>query len=219
MSRARGVPGLDLMTGLACLGGVGLPVGMAVDADTWTVTESDDSPESMVFTTPRFSDAGMHVAEGQVARVWRGDDDFDEWDVSGLSFQRGADAIATVTCRPILYRLAECGLVTDPDVDPADGRPALEWGVVGLTTREVLQSKVFNHPDLAASLAWLVLGTIDPEDVLIDIDVSWASVREVIDACIAGLARKNEDCWIPPLERIGSGDDRYQLHILRTPDV
>jgi hypothetical protein len=104
-------------------------------------------------------------------------------------------------------------------VKPKNGLPVLEWGVVELTTREIIQSHVFDHPDFAEELAWLVLGDIDPEDVLIDIDVSWPSVREVFEACLKALASKGEECWIPALERIGGGDNRYQIHIRRVAEV
>lgn len=216
MTRVAGVPSLELYTDLACLGGVGLAVGMSVDPDTWTITESETSPESMVFTTSRFSDAGLHVAEGQIARISRGDDDFDEMDVSALGIKRGIDGIAIVTCRPLIYRLTDCGIVDDWEVQPAGGLPVLDWGVAQLTAREILQRKCFDNPNFVTELFPFVLGDIDPEDVLIDLDVSWPSVRDVFDACVAALTRKTgglTQYWIPPLERIGSGDDRYLIHI------
>lgn len=216
MSRARGVPSLELFTNIAALGGVGIPVGMSVDADTWSVTESEESPESMTFSTPRLSDSGLSVREGQVARVRRSDSDYDEWPVAGITIRRGEDAMTTVTCRPLLYRLAECGLVTDWLRNPADGLPALDWGVTQLTTREILQTYVIDNPDLNAVIPWLALGTIDPEDVLIDLDVSWVSVLELVKACVAALEAKNEFCVIR-LSR--DGDTGYLLDILREEDV
>lgn len=216
MTRVAGVPSLELYTDLACNGGVGLPIGMSVDADTWTINESESSPESMVFTTPRFSDAGLNVAEGQIARITRGDEDFDEMDVAAISIKRGADAIVSVTCRPLIYRLTDCGIVDDWEVQPINGLPVLDWGVAQLTAREILQRKCFDNPNFVTELFPFVLGDIDPEDVLIDIDVSWPSVQQVFDACITALTNKTggqTEYWIPPLERIGGGDNRYKIHI------
>lgn len=219
MSRALGVPSLELYTNLPVLGGVGLPIGMSVDADSWTVNESEESAESMVFTTPRQSDAGLHVAEGQIARVCRSDSDYDEWIVGGLKLRRGEDAMATVTCQPLLYRLSVCGLVTDWERDPADGMPPLDWGVQQLTTREILQSKIFDNPDLASLRDWLRLGTIDPEDVLIDVEVSSLSVREVINACLAALAAKVVDGTTYVLRLTRAVDNVYELNIVEQEDV
>jgi hypothetical protein len=215
-TRVSGVPTLELYTDLACLNGVGLPVGMSMDADTWTINESESSPESMVFTTPRFSDAGLNVAEAQIARVTRADDDFDEMDVAALTFKRGADAMATVTCRPLIYRFTDCGIVDDWTAQPANGLPVLDWGWSQLTAREGLQSRCFDNPNFATELFPFVLGDIDPEDVLIDIDVSWPTVQQVFDAVLTALSNKTggqTQYWIPPLERIGGGDNRYYVHI------
>lgn len=216
MSRARGVPSLELFTNIAALSGVGIPVGMSVDADTWIVNESEDGPESMTFSTPRLSDAGLHVAEGQVARVRRDDNDYDEWPVAGITIRRGTDAMTSVTCRPLLYRLAECGLVTDWLRNPVDGLPALDWGVSQLTVREILQTYVIDNPDLNTVIPWLQLGTIDPEDVLIDLEVSWVSVLELVKACVAQLETKGRFCVIR-LRRVD--DTHYELDILDEEEV
>jgi hypothetical protein len=171
----------------------------------------------MVFSTPRQSDAGMNVRESQIARVRRADDDFDEWIVSGLKIRRGRDAMVTVTCQPLIYRLSVCGLVTDWQRNAADGRPALDWGVAQLTTREILQNYVFDNPDLASELQWLRIGTIDPEDVLIDIDVSWASVREVANACLTALDKTKGLTCVLRMTR--ASDNFYELNVIEQEEL
>jgi hypothetical protein len=183
---------LELWNKKACDGGQRLDVGGFVrEASSITTVRSIDPStiEQVTFAVPRSCEAAGVLREGQVARIRRGDSDVDEYVIGQYSIQRGAGALMTVTARAPYLRLAECGLVTQPGVDPLDGLPILTFTVSG-TVEELITTYITDRDpadDLSDAIGALAAGTFEPT-AEITLNVDYWTPLQFINACVDALA-------------------------------
>jgi hypothetical protein len=212
MSRPR----LELWNGLICASGQRLDTGGFAFPDILTITNAEDggSP-NLKFRLPAVAknrDAIDAIAEGQIVRVWRSDSDFEEWPINGLNRVKGRGGYVEALCRPLLYRLATCGIVTEYQTAPLDGLPQVDVGVASNTLSEIIQTYIIDHPEISAALGFpLELGTIDP-DQEIALDWSWAPPLQVIRSGIQKVQSPKQLYELKPLRRVST--THYAIDIL-----
>ncbi len=209
---------LELWTNLASKSGARLSTGGFVrDVSTMNSVRSIDPAtiETLSFSVPKTSEAAGVISEGQVARLWRSDSDFDEYDIGQYTITRGEGAVLAVTARAPYMRLAECGLVSQPGVTPLDGLPVFEFGAIGTPQELVEQYLTDRDPadDLSDQLTWLGSGNYDPTTI-VTLDVSYWSVLQFINAIIDQLANAKvlAERWFRR-----NGSTNYLVDILNTP--
>lgn len=206
------LPRLELWDGLECAGGSRLPIGGFPEPSALQTVDSTDNTPSCTFTLPLSDEAAALVDEFQVARLWRADDDFDEWPIAKVVKSRGLSGSVDVTCRPLLYRLGEVGWVSDPNLVPFDGMPSFDGGLT-LTLGEIIQSLIIDDAEFQAALGFpLELGTIEPA-VEITLDYSRATHLQLIRTGIQKVQTATRRIYeLPPLRRIGT--TAYAVDIL-----
>lgn len=183
---------LELYTDLASRGGTRLSTGGFVrNVTTMRSLRSVDpsTTEAITWTMPRSAESAGVIAEGQCARLWKSDTDWDEGIVGAYTITRGVGGAVSVTAPAPWTSLAYLGLVTPPGVNPLDGLPIYEFQVSG-TPQSLIESHITNRDPadaLAARLTWLGSGTYDVTTE-ISLSVSFWTVLQFINGVIDALA-------------------------------
>ncbi len=205
---------LELFTDLQCNGGQRLGSAGFVRPITFQSVKSKIGAQSLSFSFARTDETTEVIRENLIARVWRSDAVWEEWPTGAYTIPRGFDGIVKVSCQPLIYKLATCGLVEEWQTVPDNGEPQLDVGVSQLTAREILQTYLVDNPFIRAQIPWLRIGTIDPEDVLLDVRWSWQPPLGVATAVLDAFAGKDEVC---DLTLTRNGVASYDLNVIRNP--
>jgi hypothetical protein len=177
---SRIVPRLGIASDLRCNGGTLLAFlsGVGNGPHVFDDTKSYTGQESLHFTVPSNASGASYIAEGRIALVWFSDTDYDEWIIGPVTKTRGPGAVYDVVCRPITYKLTECGFVKT-DIQSQNARPVFDDGIFQSSLTDLFQNKLIDNPNVSTLLPWLGLGTITPT-ATIDLDWSNATPQALI---------------------------------------
>ncbi len=180
----RTIPRLAIATDLRCNAGtlLGYLAGEGNTPHTFDDTRAFQGQESLHFAIAASAANASLIQEGRIAQVWWSDTVYDEWIIGPITKTRGKGSVYDVQCRPISYRLTDCGFVKT-DIVPSDNKPVLDDGVAQTSVTALLTDKIINNPNVNTLLPWLALGTITPT-ALIDLDWSNATPQAIILAAV-----------------------------------
>ena len=180
----RTVPRLAIASDLLCNNGtiLGFLSGLGGQPHVFEDTKSYAGQESSHFTIPASASGTSNLSEGRVAVIWFSDTDYDEWIIGPITKTRGAGAVYDVVCRPITYKLTDCGFVKT-DVTTQNGKPILDDGVIQTSLMDLFQDKLIDNPNVNTLVPWLDIGTIAPS-ALIDLDWANATPQALILAAV-----------------------------------
>ena len=104
---------MAIASDLLCNNGtiLGFLSGLGGQPHVFEDTKSYAGQESSHFTIPASASGTSNLSEGRVAVIWFSDTDYDEWIIGPITKTRGPGAFYDVTCRPITYKLTDCGFV------------------------------------------------------------------------------------------------------------
>ena len=212
---SRIVPRFELFDKLLCLGGARLSTGGFVEPSSSTTVKSLEGTESVTIVIPRDSDAADVVHEGQILRKWKSDSLIEEWPIGPITMTAGENATATITARALIYKLGECGHVTQPGVNPLNGLPILEFDVSGTPTELIEAYLTDRDPadDLSDELAAWDIGTIEPT-LSVSLSVSWWSPLQFLRGIVEALEQAD---ILASLTARRNGSTNYLLDILNDP--
>lgn len=163
---------------------------------------SPTEPESLTVQVRRDDSRADDLVLGRVLRVTHvGGTGDTEWDIVRLEDTSSADVL-TVTCAPILHRLAR---VVYMGANAATGAAEPDWAGVQLTATEWLDALVI--PQLAAAGIPFELGTVD-STARFTMDDEWTTLLEIVRA-IAAPGRANAEVRLS-----AGGDYGYVLDLL-----
>lgn len=204
--RPLGTPRVEVWDKLASDGGTRLC--FVKEPLSLVTVESLEGAESLAMQIAGTAPTAAFVAENRVVRLWRSDSDYEEWPITGaITAKRDKGNRIDVLGQPTLYRLGTCGLVSEYDPASSNGLIQLDVGVSQLTIEEILQKYVIDHPVISAQLPWLTMGTMDFDDILIDLQWNAATPLQVARAGVAEIQKQllpGQLAELAPLRRISN---------------
>jgi hypothetical protein len=209
--------GVEIWTDVQCASGTRRAFFARSDLVAAQETFSVFNPERAVFGVRRDDERVTEIVRGRVARFCTTDaTDYTEWRIADLEDGgTGRPAVLVISCDAIAADLSRALYRTASAI----GAPSYTYTIDGQTPTAILTSGVVRTALDTASLTWLVVGTVNPTNV-VSFTGEYGTARQILTT-LSGSAyapgetrvRRNgsTDYKIDLIDRIGSATATLRL--------